>query len=67
MGLLLAGLWIVGLAVGVAITLALVGTAARRSGLPGAFTILLGYAFAWGLFIWAGLFVIALASWDGWQ
>ena len=68
MGLLLAGQWVVGVAAGIAITLALAGAAARRSGdLPGAFTILLGYAFAWGLFIWMGLFVIALAAWDGWQ
>ena len=67
MGLLLAGLWVVGFVVGIAITLALVGTAAHRSDLPGASAILLAYAFASGLFIWSALFVVALASWGGWQ
>jgi hypothetical protein len=67
MGLLLAGLWIVGLVVGIVITLALVGAAAQRSDLPGASVFLLAYAFAWGLLIWAALFVVTLALWGGWQ
>jgi hypothetical protein len=67
MGLMLAGLWIVGFVVGVAITLALVGATAHRSGLPGALAFVLAYAFALGLFIWGPLFFVALALWGGWQ
>jgi hypothetical protein len=65
--LLLAGMTLAGLASGIAVTLALVGVAARRSEHPGAFGILLAYAVASGLFIWAALFVAALALWSGWH
>lgn len=67
MGLALAGLWAVGLVGGIAITLALTAAAARRSDIPGAAAVLFAYAFALGLFIWAALFVVALALWGGWQ
>lgn len=67
MGLLLAGLWVVGFVVGIAVTLTLIGVAAHRSDLPGASAILLSYTFACGLFIWSALFVLALALWGGWQ
>lgn len=67
MALLLAGLWLAGIVAGIAITLLLIGVLAQRSDLPGASSILLAYAFAWGLFIWAALLVVALALWGGWQ
>jgi hypothetical protein len=66
-GLLFAGLGFGAFAIGIAITLGLVSAAARRSDFPGAFSILLAYAFAFGLLIWAALFVAALALWSGWQ
>jgi hypothetical protein len=66
-GLLLADLTLGAVASGIAVTLALVGVTARRSQIPGAFGILLAYAFAWGLLMWAALFVAWLALWDGWQ
>jgi hypothetical protein len=66
-GLLLAGLASGAFVIGIGITLGLVTAAARRSDFPGAFSILLGYAFAFGLLIWSALFVAVLALWSGWQ
>ena len=66
-GLLLAGITFGAVAIGIAVTLALVGVEARRSDTPGALGVLLAYAFALGLLIWLVLFAAALALWSGWQ
>ncbi len=60
-GLLVAGLTWSAVAIGLVVTLGLARAGARRSPFDGALRILLAYAFAFGVFVWPALLLVAVA------